>query len=211
MPPTATAKKERGCFQCSRRRISCDRAQPSCLKCVKKGIACSGLGRIRFLGAVASRGRFKDCKVPRVGEEEDKEHVDESSSAKEATQLSINKPGELRDDAGITLSPPTHGTTVVGNGTPTEEIHRGCDAVVTAYHHRYHIVPWVAPIEPTSRMLFSYCMTFCEFSFSLRRPLITAQSPMSSHQSWSCLMTPRMATDRWCFQWHSTTKFCVGR
>jgi hypothetical protein len=59
-----TAKKEQGCFQCSRRRIICDKNEPSCTKCIKKGIECSGLGRIRFAEGVARRGRLKDCKIP---------------------------------------------------------------------------------------------------------------------------------------------------
>lgn len=58
------AKKEQGCFQCSRRRIICDKGEPSCTKCIKKGIDCSGLGRIRFAEGVARRGRLKDCKIP---------------------------------------------------------------------------------------------------------------------------------------------------
>lgn len=32
-----------GCFECAKRRIHCDRAVPKCNKCLKKGIACSGL------------------------------------------------------------------------------------------------------------------------------------------------------------------------
>lgn len=32
-----------GCFECAKRRIHCDRAVPECNKCLKKGIACSGL------------------------------------------------------------------------------------------------------------------------------------------------------------------------
>ena len=56
--------KERGCFQCSRRRIVCDKGAPSCQKCIKKGIQCSGVNRIRFTEGVATRGRFKGCKIP---------------------------------------------------------------------------------------------------------------------------------------------------
>ncbi|KAL5377430.1 hypothetical protein DPSP01_009768 [Paraphaeosphaeria sporulosa] len=59
--------KERGCFQCSRRRIICDKAEPSCGKCIKKGIECSGMNRIRFTKGVARRGKLKDCTIPDVG------------------------------------------------------------------------------------------------------------------------------------------------
>lgn len=33
-----------GCYQCSRRRISCDRTEPQCLKCTRTDLECSGLG-----------------------------------------------------------------------------------------------------------------------------------------------------------------------
>ncbi|KAL6708162.1 hypothetical protein ACN47E_003346 [Coniothyrium glycines] len=64
--------KNRGCFQCSRRRIICDKGEPSCNKCIKKGIECSGLNRIRFATGVARRGILKDRKIP------DKKHGHES-------------------------------------------------------------------------------------------------------------------------------------
>ncbi|KAF4963206.1 hypothetical protein FSARC_8784 [Fusarium sarcochroum] len=41
--------KVKGCHQCSRRRIHCDRTDPECKKCFAKGIRCTGLGiRLRF-------------------------------------------------------------------------------------------------------------------------------------------------------------------
>jgi hypothetical protein len=49
-----------------RRRIICDRAEPSCGKCIKKGIECSGVNRIRFTEGVARRGKLKDCKIPDI-------------------------------------------------------------------------------------------------------------------------------------------------
>lgn len=55
-----------GCFQCSRRRIICDKGEPSCGKCIKKGIECSGLNRIRFTGSVARRGKFKNLPIPNI-------------------------------------------------------------------------------------------------------------------------------------------------
>ncbi|KAE8408782.1 hypothetical protein BDV37DRAFT_278787 [Aspergillus pseudonomiae] len=41
--------KVKGCYECSQRRIHCDRVQPHCGKCASRGILCSGLGiRYRF-------------------------------------------------------------------------------------------------------------------------------------------------------------------
>lgn len=56
--------KNRGCFQCSKRRIVCDGAHPTCYKCQKKGIECSGLGRFRFSTGIATRGKLKGCAIP---------------------------------------------------------------------------------------------------------------------------------------------------
>ena len=54
-----------GCYQCSRRRIDCDRQEPTCQKCVLKGLSCSGLGvRYRFNDGLASRGRLVGKVLP---------------------------------------------------------------------------------------------------------------------------------------------------
>lgn len=48
-----------GCYECSQRRVSCDRATPKCAKCVSKGLDCSGLDRrYRFTEGVAIRGKW---------------------------------------------------------------------------------------------------------------------------------------------------------
>ncbi|KAH7268943.1 hypothetical protein B0J15DRAFT_391281 [Fusarium solani] len=61
--PSKTAPRSRlivyrqGCYECSQRRVSCDRGTPECRKCIAKGLKCSGLGiRHRFSNGVASRG-----------------------------------------------------------------------------------------------------------------------------------------------------------
>ncbi|KAM0510921.1 hypothetical protein ACHAPE_010397 [Trichoderma viride] len=66
---TTASVVERGttdCKSCARRRIRCDRARPSCLKCMKRNIECPGYGRnLRWVNAVAVRGRFKGMKYPK--------------------------------------------------------------------------------------------------------------------------------------------------
>lgn len=66
---TTASAAERGatdCKSCARRRIRCDRAKPSCLKCMKRSIECPGYGRnLRWVNAVAVRGRFKGMKYPK--------------------------------------------------------------------------------------------------------------------------------------------------
>ncbi|KAH0490889.1 hypothetical protein TgHK011_002336 [Trichoderma gracile] len=38
------AKRNDGCLECRTRRVRCDKAEPECFKCCKKGIKCSGQG-----------------------------------------------------------------------------------------------------------------------------------------------------------------------
>ncbi|KAH9226477.1 hypothetical protein K456DRAFT_1754827 [Colletotrichum gloeosporioides 23] len=55
--PRPYRPKTRGCFECSKRRISCDRTEPECEKCQSRGLKCSGLGiRHRFSDGIAARG-----------------------------------------------------------------------------------------------------------------------------------------------------------
>jgi hypothetical protein len=49
-----------GCYQCSRRRIDCDRGSPGCQKCLTQNLTCSGYGtRYRFADDL-----FADGKAP---------------------------------------------------------------------------------------------------------------------------------------------------
>ncbi|KAI5461518.1 hypothetical protein BGZ63DRAFT_414236 [Mariannaea sp. PMI_226] len=62
--------KVKGCYECSRRRIDCDREEPSCQKCRAKNIKCSGLGiRYRFNQGVASRGKLSGKMLPILHDE----------------------------------------------------------------------------------------------------------------------------------------------
>ncbi|PYI16246.1 hypothetical protein BO86DRAFT_127228 [Aspergillus japonicus CBS 114.51] len=57
--------KIKGCYECSQRRIHCDRKEPVCGKCTAKGISCSGLGtRFRFRDASQRRSPRKHILPP---------------------------------------------------------------------------------------------------------------------------------------------------
>jgi hypothetical protein len=181
MPPTVTAKKEKGCFQCSRRRISCDRTEPSCLKCAKKGIECSGLGRIRFAEGVARRGHLKDCKVPKIAGNDDLQDLPTTTGFQ-----AVRWPGEERvtkqgrgnvngrtpdrtvpSSAQVSLNHPPDAKPISQalnvtlpdeeNECEVEEIGRGQTLVTTTSTRDFNLAPWIAPIDPKLRMLFSYC------------------------------------------------------
>ncbi|EUC40020.1 hypothetical protein COCMIDRAFT_10017 [Bipolaris oryzae ATCC 44560] len=178
MPPDGNVKKERGCFQCSCRRIVCDKTEPSCRKCAKKGIECSGIGRIRFAGGVARRGRLKDCKIPKTGGDDSckelpttiefqslrwpgkerarkKRKSDLDETAQEPpTPHTINSTEMQhgRKDS-LLLAPPN---TNADSEADVEDIGRGYNSIVVRYSQPYEVAPWVAPIDPKLRMLFSY-------------------------------------------------------
>ncbi|KAH7193812.1 uncharacterized protein B0J16DRAFT_336048 [Fusarium flagelliforme] len=72
MPPKKRAyvPKTKGCHECSKRRIHCDRTEPSCNKCTSRGLSCSGLGiRHRFNKGVAARGKWAGKTIDKVYEE----------------------------------------------------------------------------------------------------------------------------------------------
>ena len=46
-----------GCRECLYRRIRCDKTEPSCQKCIKKGIECSGVGKFCFVAGATRRRR----------------------------------------------------------------------------------------------------------------------------------------------------------
>lgn len=65
-----------GCHECSKRRIHCDRNEPSCNKCTSRGLSCSGLGiRHRFNKGVAARGKWAGKTIDRVYEEYAQYHL----------------------------------------------------------------------------------------------------------------------------------------
>lgn len=171
-------KIDRGCFQCSRRRIICDKSEPSCLKCAKKGIECSGLSRIRFAEGAARRGRFKDSKVPKVrGDDTCQElpttisfqtlrwaddhkirkrrriNIDEVTTGIRSTTLSEDFPKVLVDGTFAQRSTETTKTDL----SVVEDIGRGHRSLVARCMHTADIARWISPIDPQARMLFSYC------------------------------------------------------
>ncbi|RYO52417.1 hypothetical protein AA0116_g11778 [Alternaria tenuissima] len=185
MPASAAMKREQGCFQCSRRRIVCDRNEPSCLKCAKKGIECSGLGRIRFAAGVARRGRLKDCKIARIeGNDEfqalpittefqtalvwpgegtakkKQRDVRKSTAARIAMKPKLLAPIQSEDGVRPTVPSMKQAAIDEEDNDGRENICRAGHPVVKAYPQHYDVVPWIAPIAPELRMLLSYFSDF---------------------------------------------------
>lgn len=189
MPLVGRVRKERGCFQCSRRRIICDKTEPSCHKCAKKGIECSGLGRIRFAEGVARRGRLKDCKVPKTGSDDGSKELPttiEFQSLRWPGEGRAKKKKEKKSDWDKTAErPPTSeidlsseaqaggresslatANTNADSENDVEDIGRGHNSTMAAYSKPYRMAPWVAPTDSKLRMLFSYCKLQLSISHS---------------------------------------------
>ncbi|RHZ52630.1 Zn(II)2Cys6 transcription factor [Aspergillus thermomutatus] len=141
-----------GCFQCTKRRIVCDRAHPICKKCQKKGIECSGLGRFRFTDGVASRGRLKGCAIPAV--DVAPEIVFAQTQTQTQRQLRWREGRVYRRSRKARVDPVTErGTNTGAEGDApdeVEEVQRGTDTNALC------VAPWVAPLGARARMLFSH-------------------------------------------------------
>ncbi|KAL4734562.1 fungal-specific transcription factor domain-containing protein [Aspergillus similis] len=57
------------CMTCREKCRKCDRGRPSCQRCISKGLVCRGYpDQFRFCG-IASRGKWKDARIPAVDKE----------------------------------------------------------------------------------------------------------------------------------------------
>ncbi|OAL02602.1 hypothetical protein IQ06DRAFT_367123 [Phaeosphaeriaceae sp. SRC1lsM3a] len=165
--------KERGCFQCSRRRIICDKGEPSCGKCIKKGIECSGLNRIRFTGSVARRGKFKNLPIPNIQDGETQNLPNSTTftgvrwkNEKKAKSRTAQNLALLQSI--VQLKPVRYVTLPINKRisitspqefeNDVEDIVRVVDDITTlqTYPTTMNIQPWIAPLTAEARMLFSY-------------------------------------------------------
>ncbi|KAH8678447.1 hypothetical protein BX600DRAFT_431724 [Xylariales sp. PMI_506] len=150
MRSTSYKGRIKGCLQCSKRRINCDRGEPRCKKCTQKGLECSGLNRIRFVAGVASRGKLKGSPIPVVppattrkrqdtttfaGDEDDNDEKYQSCpSASVAvvsfTDIAAHKPA-VSSDMSLTLP--------INSPPPLQQLQ-----------------PWLPPIGHVTRGLFAH-------------------------------------------------------
>ncbi|CBY01031.1 similar to C6 zinc finger domain containing protein [Plenodomus lingam JN3] len=177
-----TLPKNRGCFQCSRRRIICDRGEPTCQKCTKKGIECSGLGRIRFAEGVARRGQLKGLKVPvrkndpaketlpanvgygqvRWKNEQKKTTRKKRRRKSENDEFDIGWPADSpsilsNEDREVFASPTASGDFKGDEDDDVVEIVRDDTQMLLSRSVASSIQPWIAPLGSEARMLFSHC------------------------------------------------------
>ncbi|KAI1408026.1 hypothetical protein F5Y13DRAFT_114925 [Hypoxylon sp. FL1857] len=75
--------KAKGCYECSQRRIHCDRGEPSCDKCISKGLECSGISgqRQKFRNWVAPERKARTRPAPSCRRLNDRETIVASPAA----------------------------------------------------------------------------------------------------------------------------------
>ncbi|PYI19544.1 hypothetical protein BO99DRAFT_422278 [Aspergillus violaceofuscus CBS 115571] len=146
---TDKSTKTRGCFQCTKRRIVCDRAEPTCQKCLKKGIECSGLGRFRFGNGVATRGKLKGSSIPVLNVDpvsvykqsvpivsqirwshERKKRVRKSHASKPVSNAPVGAPGDTVERASVMSLE----NCLLPRSTPTDAIHTTSTSTTIARH-----------------------------------------------------------------------------
>ncbi|KAI6763886.1 hypothetical protein HG530_007675 [Fusarium avenaceum] len=101
MPPKKRAyvPKTKGCHECSKRRIHCDRTEPSCNKCTSRGLTCSGLGiRHRFNKGVAARGKWAGRTIQSVYEEQEWKLPNSDNDVVTSTTEDVSEVFEPDDD-----------------------------------------------------------------------------------------------------------------
>ncbi|KAI1394413.1 uncharacterized protein F4822DRAFT_388116, partial [Hypoxylon trugodes] len=81
--------KAKGCYECSQRRIHCDRGEPNCDKCVSRGLECSGI--------TGKRHRFRNGYTPKRKNHQSSESG-YSSSASPNNQDGRGRMSQVRED-----------------------------------------------------------------------------------------------------------------
>lgn len=156
-----------------------------CAKCQKKGIECSGLGRIRFSTGVARRGRLKGCAVPAVDgltASTFETRFESSTASPRQIRWKNDPPGRRKRKAAKRTSAviteqdescqpaPDNQTKIV---TSTISNGRRKDTVeVDEYVYPGSekslcktssgpLTPWIDPMDSQTRMLMSHCKQSC--------------------------------------------------
>ncbi|KXH31899.1 hypothetical protein CSIM01_02451 [Colletotrichum simmondsii] len=103
----APAKQLKGCANCERRRIRCDRRRPHCAKCGKKRLPCPGYDRqLRWVEGVAARGHLRGRTIPTRPSSEDKTASREQHSEDISSESpKLDKKKELVDSVAILSAP----------------------------------------------------------------------------------------------------------
>lgn len=139
-----------GCYECSQRRINCDRGEPECAKCVSKGFACSGIGpRYRFRNGLAVKRKGVPLR---------------NRLARSSDHHGLSLDPEHPDDGrrGQTSVPQLPLPSMTVAEERVDHNHNqlvGCDAVTgpAIQHTLLSVLPCLNHITPWQRLLLKHC------------------------------------------------------
>lgn len=156
--PKMGARK--GCYQCSKRRIICDMGEPRCLKCMKRGLECSGNGiRYRFNVGIASRGRLTGLSTP------------VTDVKRPSRPPSPNEKSRSRRTADKRATITRKGNSDAANQSPQQ-----CPFNT---YRQMPVLPWLEPLNAHSRFLFNHC------TFYIRQARFDHFLKLTSLVSWN--------------------------
>lgn len=159
----------KGCHECCKRRLKCDKTEPECLKCLKKGIGCSGQG-FRYISAQTtpvnpqSGSRRKNVVFRFVTSQEDAPSPPQSK--KSQRQRGVDARDQLksshaheRHPFAAEMKPP------VGFSDMSRKFVSRRSGV--AVHFEQHLRPALnESLNPQTRILFHHCEYILQFTFS---------------------------------------------
>ena len=161
------------CRQCTKRRILCDRGTPRCVKCMKKGIECSGVGRqFRFVNAVASRGKLKGSILPVLATDTPCEP--ESRLTPVTFQNPTHTTPVLDQIPSSRNLPSTHGKE--SSHSESALMLRKSSSKATFPQTHLPLYPALSVLNPSMRMLFHHCTQPCPYG-RVSAQLIFYKSP----------------------------------
>ncbi|KAF5508879.1 Acriflavine sensitivity control protein acr-2 [Colletotrichum fructicola] len=130
--------KVKGCYECSKRRVSCDRRIPRCMKCSSRGLDCSGTDanvRVRFADGVNTRGKWAGETIESLCEKRE-----DSKKTKATQNLSSEQySGDFHLQAGCWSLQPTRGNASTSSdiGDVSEGVDAPSPAKVLKYTNTY--------------------------------------------------------------------------
>lgn len=163
-----------GCLECRTRRVRCDKTEPECFKCCKKGIKCSGQGiECRF------SSHMKYSSSPRPSQSTTRTAGDGAKASLRAPNryrwVTVNskQPGSSPDTARLASRRASTALSKISNKRPlvgplpdiptsdtdssTESLEDDVEEVYSREMQLSRPQPAIQALSPQARQFFSYC------------------------------------------------------
>jgi Fungal Zn(2)-Cys(6) binuclear cluster domain len=162
-----------GCYNCMKRRVICDRTEPKCQKCCKKGLDCPGFGiRYRFAAEAGSQGRawkpkvVTDLQNPASAQTKSGAGLKWVPTSPARHRQTPRARPSLQASSSKSHNDDIHGSNVDERELPHHLGRRWEDKIslVPARTARQLVLPPPESLPPQIKFLFSHCT--CRFDFA---------------------------------------------